>query len=276
MDGSGHLRICRGRRNQRKKTHFDLNLQLVFPKEGMPMKARLGVAAVMLGLLPMTARAQEEVKVAGCVVDAAGKPAAGAEVATFWTTKKENIVPRKGATANGQGHFILPVAFYGRSQALLALDKDRKTGGLIVVEPKEAAKPQTIQLAPLVHLYGKFDCKELNQRPKWTNVYIMSGKTRLAMCISKEAAFSFWLPPGTYKFWGYGTDIQDLKKDIVLKAGKPDLDLGTIDMQATIIARHKGKAPPAWHVTDARGVKKDVKISDFKGKWVLLEFWGYW
>jgi hypothetical protein len=37
-----------------------------------------------------------------------------------------------------------------------------------------------------------------------------------------------------------------------------------------------GKEPPAWNVTGARGVGKDVKLSDFKGKWVLLEFWGYW
>jgi len=37
-----------------------------------------------------------------------------------------------------------------------------------------------------------------------------------------------------------------------------------------------GKEPPAWNVTGARGVSRDVKLSDFKGKWVLLEFWGYW
>jgi hypothetical protein len=29
-------------------------------------------------------------------------------------------------------------------------------------------------------------------------------------------------------------------------------------------------------VTDARGVKRDVQLSDFKGKWVLIEFWGFW
>ena len=159
---------------------------------------------------------------------------------------------------------------------MLALDKDRKTGGLIVVEPKEAEKALEIKLAPLVHLHGKFECKELNKRLKWTNVYISSGQARFAMCSSEEASFSFWLPPGTYKFWGYGTDIQNLRKDITLKADERDVDLKTIDMQATVIARHKGKAPPAWHVTDARGVKKDVKLSDFKGKWVLLEFWGFW
>ncbi len=240
------------------------------------MKARYGMIAVILGLLPLVARGQEEVKVTGRVVDAAGKPVARVDVAPFWNTQKEKLTPYRGTTTNAEGSFTLPMTFYGRGEALLAMDKDRKTGGLIVVEPKEAAKPQTIKLAPLVHLHGKFDCKELGKRPKWTNVYILSGQARFAACVSEEASFSFLLPAGTYKFWGYGTDIQDLKKDITLKGSEMEVDLGTLDMQATIIARHKGKAPPNWHVTDARGVKKDVQISDFKGKWVLLEFWGYW
>lgn len=240
------------------------------------MKARCWIIAAIVGLLPMAARAQEEVKVTGRVVDAVGKPIAGAEVATFWTTAKEKLTHYKGATTNGEGLFTLSLTFYGRGEALFAVDKDRKAGGLIVVEQKEAAKPLEIKLAPLVHLHGKFECKELKKPLKWTNVYIFSGPARFAMCSSEEASFSFLLPPGTYKIWAYGTDIQDLKKDITLKAEERDVDLKTIDMPATIIARHKGKAPPAWHVTDARGAKKDVKLSDFKGKWVLLEFWGYW
>jgi hypothetical protein len=36
-----------------------------------------------------------------------------------------------------------------------------------------------------------------------------------------------------------------------------------------------GKSLPDWTVTDARNAKKDVKLADFKGKWVLLEFWGF-
>jgi len=59
-------------------------------------------------------------------------------------------------------------------------------------------------------------------------------------------------------------------------ADKPDVAMGTIDMPATVIAKHVGKAPPEWNVTDARGVAKTVKISDFKGKWVMIEFWGFW
>ena len=37
---------------------------------------------------------------------------------------------------------------------------------------------------------------------------------------------------------------------------------------------HYGEKPPQWHILDARGVSKDVQISDFKGKWLLVYFWG--
>ena len=38
--------------------------------------------------------------------------------------------------------------------------------------------------------------------------------------------------------------------------------------------KHYGEKPPQWHILDARGVPKDAQISDFKGKWLLVYFWG--
>jgi hypothetical protein len=243
----------------------------------MQMKARCWIAAVALGLsASLAVSAQEEVQIAGKVVDTAGKPVAGVEIATFWTVVKDKMQPNQGVATTAEGKFKLTFTSYGQSQGLLALDKVRTRGALLIVEPKDASKPVEIKLAPLVHVHGKFYCKELNKRPSWTNVYVGSGQARFLMCSSNEAAFSFRVPPGTYQFWGYGTDIQNVKKDLTLQADQKELDLQTIDMAATIIARHKGKAPPAWHVTDGRGVKKDVKLSDFKGKWVFVEFWGFW
>src|SRR5208337_1009565 len=111
-------------------------------------------------------------------------------------------------------------------------------------------------------VHGSISCSELGRAPKWTNIYfsLMPGRTRLVGNESEQAEFDVLLPPGTYQLWAYGTDVDDLRKEVVVKAGMPELDL-TLDLPATIIARHKGKATPAWHVTDARGVKKDVKLT---------------
>src|SRR5947209_7109811 len=77
-------------------------------------------------------------------------------------------------------------------------------------------------------------------------------------------------------FWGYGTDIKDVKQDLMLAADTPALDLNTVEAPATEIAKHKGKAPPAWHITDARGVKKEMMLADYKGKWILVDFFTHW
>jgi hypothetical protein len=240
------------------------------------MRSRWGIATVVTLWVALTGHAQEAVKVTGRVIDAAGKPVAGAEVASFWTAVEGAMQPYKAATTDAEGRFATKLTFYGPgAQSLFALDRDRKAGGLALVDSKSAAKPVEIKLAPLVHVHGRFFCKELERRPKWTNVYLMSGPVRFLQC-SGEASFSFRAPPGKYTFWGYGTDVKDLKKEITLTADKPDLDLGTLDLPATVIAKHVGKAPPAWHVSDARGLKKGVQLADLKGKWVLIEFWGFW
>jgi hypothetical protein len=220
---------------------------------------------------------QEQQKVAGKVVDAAGKGVVAADVATFWATDTGSMRPFNGVQTDKDGKFALSFPNYGQPQALLALDKDRKTGGLIVIDPKAAGKDVEIKLEPLVKVHGDFFCKELGKKPTWTNVYVsLPPFVRVVQCSSNEAAFSFLLPPGQYKFWGYGRDVQNVNKELTLTADTPDVDLKTLDMEATIIARHVGKAPPAWKVTDARGAKPDVKLSDYKGKWVLVEFWGFW
>jgi hypothetical protein len=239
------------------------------------------VAAVVGLLAPLaTAVAQELHSVTGQVLDAAGKPVVGADVATFWGSDKGKMAPFNGAVTDKEGNFSLAMPFYGFPQALLAMDKERKTGGLIVCvfqEGKPAPKSIDIKLGPLVKVHGSFFCKELDRRPAWTNVYMtVAQRARVLQCTSTEASFSFLLPPGDYKFIGYGSDVQNLVKDLTLTADTPDLDLKTLDLAATVIARHKGKALPAWNVTDARGANKDVKLSDFKGKWVLVEFWGFW
>jgi hypothetical protein len=47
------------------------------------------------------------------------------------------------------------------------------------------------------------------------------------------------------------------------------------ETKANALASSIGKGLPDWMVTDTRNANKDIKLADFKGKWVLVEFWGF-
>jgi len=241
------------------------------------MIARVMLAVSLVVLIASSRATADDLTVAGVVNDAAGKPVAGAELASYWQREGESMKAYNGVTTDAQGHFSIKLNYYNRPVGVMALDKDRKTGGVFSVDAKSASQPIVVKLEPLVRVKGDFFCKEMNFKPSWTNVYIMTqGDARFIGDSSEKASFSFLLPPGKYKFWGYGTDITNIKQDLTVPADQPILDMKTIAAPATEIAKHKGKAPPILNISDARGVKKDVTLADYKGKWVLVDFFTHW
>jgi thiol-disulfide isomerase/thioredoxin len=224
--------------------------------------------------------ARNPVKVNGRVVDRYGHPMEGVEVNSFWNVREETQKQEsyEGATTNAEGRFTLKVVFYGADAALMAIDAARKVGGCTVVSVSEAKREIEIRVEPLVRVHGKLASRKLGQALAWTNVYINSlpGKIRLLQNGSYRGEFSILLPPGTYEMNAYGGDVKGIYRTISVRAGQPDLDLGTLDLPATVLALHKGKRLPPWSLADARGVRKDVTLADYRGKWVLIDFWGFW
>lgn len=223
--------------------------------------------------------------VTGRVVNADGSPAAGARVGNFWQFEggKASAVGNAAADADDDGRFELNIDFYNRPAAIMAMNAEQTRGGIIVVQPAEAGEEQTITLGPLVELKGEFYNQEFDSQPEWTNVYMSympeaegERPVRIAMNSSTEARFHFKLPPGEYQFWGYGRDVKNHRENIALSADQPVVDRGTVNLEPTVLARHYGKEPPALNITEARGIDGDITLEGLKGKWVLLEFWGFW
>jgi thiol-disulfide isomerase/thioredoxin len=241
------------------------------------MKVQCWTIAVILSLLPMTVRAQEEVNVTGTVVDSAGKPVAGADVATQWYFPRGKLTPAEGTISDKAGRFTLAVTFRGFKQGVFAQDRERKTGGIITLPEKPDGKHVEIKLVPLVHIHGRTTCKDLEPRPPHVAMMIFCESYRILSFPAVSApSFSFSLPPGEYQLRAVSPDCEPIVKTLSLKPDVLDVDLGTIDVPADFITKQKGKTLPPWHVTDARGVSKEVKLSEFKGKWVLIEFWATW
>jgi hypothetical protein len=241
---------------------------------------RLIVLALLVWLSLTCPSRADKVRVTGRVVDAEGRPVDGAEVSRHWYGDDSALKGLTPTVTDRDGRFTAEVDFFGEGpQVLLAYDARREHGGVVAVA-KDQANAVSITLSPLVRVHGKFDCSELGGPPGWTNVYfgIEPGFLRCVQQSSRRGEFDVKLPAGHYQFDGYAdfTDYEGVKKTVDVKAAEAELDMGTIDLKAAPLARHYGKAPPGWHVTDARGAPKDVTLDHYRGKWVLIEFWGFW
>ena len=38
----------------------------------------------------------------------------------------------------------------------------------------------------------------------------------------------------------------------------------------------RSRPAPEFRVTAARGINPNVKLADFRGKWLLIDFWAHW
>ena len=216
---------------------------------------------------------------AGRVVDKQGKPVAGAFVAENWFAEQaEPLKPNQPARTDADGGFSLELKLYGRDTVVMAVDHAGGLGGLAVIPVNGASGPIRIEVGPLVEVRGRFTCEESGRSPgeTYTTIFLASSSLRVAAGRSLDSCFAMKLPPGRYQLRG-GESYRYVgaARDVTL-APERSVDLGAIDLKLTPIARLSGKEPPAWHFTDARGVAKNVQPSGFKGKWVVLEFWGYW
>ena len=219
------------------------------------------------------------VEVAGRVVDEKGKPVTGARVAEHWFAEQSApLEPNRLARTDAGGRFSLEVTLYDRDTVVMAVDPTGSFGGLAVIPAKGPGGPIKIELAPLVEVRGRFTCEEPGLPPgeTYVTIFLESGNLRVASGRSLAATFAMKLPPGRYQLVGGGSYRHvGAVRDVTLAIGRA-VDFGAIDLKLTPIARYFGKEPPAWHITDARGVAKDVRPADFKGKWLVLDFWGYW
>jgi len=193
---------------------------------------------------------------------------------------------------------------------LMAMDQAHVRGGLAILPKEDGKGIIEIRLERLVRIKGSFEGPAIGERPGADAMVVAMvpddptrplDMTRLAVCGSVESRFEMSLPPGRYVLNAYshkGEGVEMVKaevipdKEILLPGDTSDIDLGVLHLSpykppiTTRIERakaagtwddytkHYGEKLPRWHVIDARGVKKEVQISDFKGKWVLVYFWG--
>jgi thiol-disulfide isomerase/thioredoxin len=243
--------------------------------------------------------------------DEAGAPikTGSDDLGKLW--KEEGVLaawPKWMAERLPGGQFKIIVEYRPRV-AIFATDKSHTRGGYVAVEKKPRIDGITIKLVPLTRVHGKIFCADAGLTPDWTmaGVHLLADREnylRFTMCGSMRGEFGFLLPPGKYDLDVYsGSPDARMPKPHERKAKdapadmpaylsgirievptKGELDLGTLNVQLPrdkdgvphSYAMFYGKEPPALQITDARGVAKNVKLSDYHGKWVLVDFWALW
>lgn len=239
---------------------------------------RVAFRLAAMALCASMARA-EKVTLTGRVTDSAGQPVAGSEFGTYWLREKSRMRAGDSVVADAEGRFQFQVNYHGRPMALMALDPDQKRGAVFVLRTNRIDAPLELRLASLVTVRGQFTCSELGRPPNWSSAYlsVLPEKAQVIQDYSEPPRFELRAPPGAYELRGYGSsDVNGLHREITLAAEQSVLDLQSVDLTATPIGRHTGKAPPPWHVTEAHRVPRTVQVADYRGRWLLVEFWGFW
>ncbi len=205
----------------------------------------------------------------GRVVDAEGRPVAGADVGVFWSANgvkgfeansPVNLAdpaqvarfwgnvgqmalwpwsPREQARTATDGSFRVELS--SRKHHVMAYDAGRTRGGLGVVPPGKEGEPITIRLAPLVRVHGKIRGPETDAKPSWTHVYTLRPEEperpvdsyRLISCGSFDADFAMLLPPGRYQLDAYN-DAVDARvvpaPELTVAGTEGSIDLGTLTL----------------------------------------------
>ncbi len=217
--------------------------------------------------------------VSGRVVDGAGRPVEGVRISNYWAwTGPDQFSPGTTMAVDAEGRFEGQLEFYSRPLALVAYSKDGALAGMAIV-PADASTEVEITLEPSVLISGTITCSELDGDAGWVNSYWMpEPNVRPIMATAKDGRIDLRLPRHeSWDYWFYGRNVKGLRKDVSIPADARTFDLGEIDFKATYIALNVGRKAEEWTVTDARGVSIDgAQVADFKNKWLLVEFWGFW
>jgi thiol-disulfide isomerase/thioredoxin len=287
---------------------------------------RLLLSLLLIGAGRATA-AEKIWTLRGRVLDQEGHPVAGASVATNWgangiTLEQLRNPPKDGKphpeyTANEgrmepwgnapaqtgpDGRFAIELRSSNECK-LLAVDRERKRGALILFDPRHAPLQVECRLVPLVRVFGRLRVGATGKPTRDAGVIVgllpradfPMGRSRLGVCSSASSRFEFRLPPGDYRLeaWGHDPPRLELSDPVSIRVTgrRPEFDCGVLDLVPALrlwdrvadakqagtwrdLAKRYGEPSPAWHSVDARGVRKFAQPPDFRGKWVLVYFWG--
>jgi len=272
----------------------DLRQRTVAPAAGLGLWFLCGLIAripsmlldmrvvLVLCVLPALVRGDEAERcVSGTVLDPAGKPLAGAEVAERWVFRADGRHPTGAcARTDAHGSFRIVVPAGEDLLTVVAYSRDESVTGMAQVLGHDA-QHVVIRMAPAVRVEIHVRTAQDGPAPESVQVawHACLGREQLGPVVVQAASWSGLLkcalPQGKYEWV-----VSDI--DWVTRTGKADLGGKEssvalhVLLPPSFVARHMGRHLPEWTVTEARGVASDAaSLASFRGKWTFIEFWAF-
>lgn len=222
-----------------------------------------------------------EKSISGTVFDGKGQPQAEVEIAVGWhcAGKDFQLAPQQKIESDRSGQFSGKVPCGDGPVAIMAVDRARTRGALRVVALDDLNKPIRLDLRPLVTASAELVVGDFEKKPGAVKIELFGQpqNVKILEFDTEAPVIKLKLPIGSYSLAATAPDAVAAGTEMDLDADEPDFDCGKLKIDPK---PGKGsaasKAVPAFKVTDAIGVDKSMKLSDYKGKWVVIDFWGYW
>lgn len=257
--------------------------------------ALLSVAALALIVLPALAQERRQVRVVdvevkGTVTDADGTPVAGVHVAEFWVYDGAWKPRQEDASKTDKdGRFSATVRTYpelaARNHRIQAGDGHR--AAIMFVARDALAEEVTLVLQPLAAVTSTLELPEGHKYEGPASVSVNLAGERMPLLSTRSTVadgISMHLPPGQYQMRvSAGRDFKPVATEFTVEAGSDKQALPAIKLELTNLAKLAGKEAPEITISHIRNLPADlaekgteVTLKDFRGRWVMLEFWGWW
>ena len=165
---------------------------------------------------------------------------------------------------------------------IYAYHADRKLAAVTHFVPEGPWEPAPkIVLTAVCVVRGSLSCADLVARDglleSMTAEILQSNQRFLQQDVSSGRDFEFFLPPGKYQLRCYSYPLtHHVMTDFTVEPGQLELRLDPVDLPATKQTLLKGEnAPDLADIADWKN-SKSIRLSDLRGRPVVLDFWGQW